>query len=74
MCTERPTEEFSRKCKTNLGLLAEATFISPVIWHSVRFQKNICLDFVMEEHQIVENVQDNIQLGKVGHMKREIGL
>jgi hypothetical protein len=42
----------------------EATISSLVIWHYVRFQKNICFDFVMREHQIGENILDNVQLEK----------
>jgi len=34
------------------------------MWHSVRFQKNICFDVVIEEYQIVENRHDNVQLEK----------
>ena len=65
-CTESPTEGFSRKYKTTLSLLEEATFISQAIWHSLWFQKNICLHFVIKEHQIVENIHDNVQLEKDG--------
>jgi len=49
-----------------LGLLEEETFISLGIWHSVQFQKNVCLHFVMKAHQIVENTHDNLQLEKDG--------
>jgi len=47
-----------------IWLFWEATFSSPVMWHSVRFQKNICFDVVMEEHHILENIHDNVQLEK----------
>ena len=66
ICTDRRTEGFPRKYKTNLGLLEDETFISLVIWHSVRFQKNISLHSVMKEHPVAENTHDNVLLEKYG--------
>jgi len=36
------------------------------MWHSPRFQKKIYLDFVMKEHQMLENIHDKVQLEKDG--------
>jgi len=66
-------KNFPENIKKNFGLLGGATFISLVIWQTVRFQENICLDFVMKEHQRVENIHDN-ELGKDGMYGKERGL